>query len=293
MALLLRRAIDTYVGERLQRREICRTSAATYRVVLTGFSDAIGKEVRTDQLTRSDLRAWWAGLRISPRSQRARLSCVRTFCGWCVDRRLMRSDPTAGIRSPRVPRALPIVLRPPQITATLAACPDERTTLIVILQLQLGLRAAEVANLRTSDVDLAGMQLRVLGKGGREDLAPITLELQQVLIPWMRQLDGEGPLVRRYQGGNKWLALSPAYVGVLVRRAMIDAGVKLRRGDGLSGHALRRVAITDVAKAGAPIPTLQAFSRHASPLSLQPYIAMTVGAELRQVVDGRRYLTPG
>lgn len=292
MAVLLSRAANRFVTERRQVGEIRPTSATTYRVILTGFVDAVGHDKPTDQLTRADCRRWWAGLSVSPKTARGRLSCVNTFCKWCVDRQWMRFNPADGIKSPRPAQSLPVVLSPGQIRAVLDAAPDARARIVVLLMLQLGLRAAEVARLQTTDVDLAGMLIRIQGKGGHEAILPIPKELELALVPWLRQTPGSGPLIRRLRGSS-WATLAPATVGVIVRQVMIDAGVKQRRGDGISGHALRRTAITDVARAGAPLPAVQGFSRHLAVGSLRPYLRVTDAEDLRRFIEGRSYTKPG
>ena len=100
-----------------------------------------------------------------------------------------------------------------------------------------------------------------------------------------------GPLLVNTFG--KAYRQAPATIGVIVRQVMIDAGVKQRRGDGISGHALRRTAITDVARAGAPLPAIRGFSRHLAVGSLRPYLRVTDAEDLRRFIEGRAYTKPG
>jgi site-specific recombinase XerD len=67
-----------------------------------------------------------------------------------------------------------------------------------------------------------------------------------------------------------------------------DAGLKRRAGDGISAHALRHRAATDMLRAGAHLRDVQAALGHVSIATTQPYLPTVVG-DLRTAMGGRRY----
>lgn len=153
-----------------------------------------------NQLTAEDFEIWLltmqqAGLGAS--SVKRHLYGVRNLMKALVWAGAIASDPSAGVRPPNdvtpahakkqalsVARyadllALPAALRP---NDTLRV---HRDTLLLELGGSLGLRAAELVGLDSSDVDLSERQLRVQGKGGKGRMVPITARVEQSLRHWL------------------------------------------------------------------------------------------------------------
>jgi integrase/recombinase XerC len=151
---------------------------------------------------------------------------------------------------------------------------------------QEGLRCCEVANLQLADIDFIDRTARVVGKGGHERLLPLTEETWNVLE---RYLDEQpltaGPLIRSYRtsGGLRADTISGLVGGVDVRRR-----IKRWARDGISAHALRHSAATNMLRSGAHLRDVQAALGHASPSSTQRYLP-TVVNDLRTAMGGRRY----
>jgi integrase len=126
----------------------------------------------------TDLIHWFAIADWAPETRRSYRSAVQGFFAWAVKQQHLSADPTVGIPQIKVPPAAP---RPAaEITyhqALLRA--DRRTTLMLRLAAEAGLRRAEVAQVHTRDLrgDPGRRQLLVHGKGGKQRLVPITDEL--------------------------------------------------------------------------------------------------------------------
>lgn len=95
-------------------------------------------------------------------------------------------------------------------------------------------------------------------------------------------------MIRSYQHPSSGVAAP--YVSRLVRRWMYAAGVKQRAGDGISGHALRHTAATDVLRAtNGNVRVVQMMLGHQSLASTQRYLR-TYPEELRTAMAGRSYV---
>lgn len=203
----------------------------------------------------------------------------------------MRSDLTLGIKAPHIRRTLPVTLNHEQVQACLAACPAPRERLVVLLMVQLGMRAGEVANAQTGDVDLQNRLMRIRGKGGHERVEPIPAELYLALVVWLRAAPA-GPLIARVEGST-WLPLSRGYVSLMATNIMYAAGVKAAAGDMVTAHALRRTADQRRARAGRPAQR-RASVRRAQPdrlaLAVHPPSSCrgTAGCGRGPVVSGAR-----
>jgi len=106
-----------------------------------------------------------------------------------------------------------------------------------------GLRAGELAGLRTEDVTLGGRpHLRVLGKGRRERLVPLAPQVAVVLAGWLHGRPQAGPLVCSQRDPNR--PLQPRTVSALLGDVLKAAGVKA------SAHQLRHTFATELLAAG-------------------------------------------
>ena len=182
-----------------------------------------------------------------PGTRHTYLSTVRTFVEWLVRRKVVPSGVFDDIHMPRKPKPSPRPIPRDDVALLLAVAPDSRARLIVTLQWRLGLRCCGVANLRIEDVDFIGSAVTVREKYGQERRLPLLPDVRTVLAAFLAENPAtSGPLLRSRI--HPWRGLTPAYVGELVARWMLTAGVKARPGDGRTAHALRHSCLTEVAE---------------------------------------------
>ena len=133
-------------------------------------------------VTLSDLEHFSAGLHdieIGARSQARILSGVRSFYHFLVLEDYIEQDPTELIESPQIGRHLPDVLTVEEIN-NLIACIDrssnegQRNCAILETLYSCGLRVSELCNLKLSDLYFNEGFIRVLGKGSKQRLVPIS-----------------------------------------------------------------------------------------------------------------------
>lgn len=182
-----------------------------------------------------------------PGTRHTYLSTVRSFCEWLVKRKLITARVFDEVVMPRKPKPAPRPIPRDDVTRLLAVAPDSRAQLIITLQWSLGLRCIGVANLRIEDIDFVGHFVTVREKYGQERRLPLLPDVRTALDRHLAEHPAtSGPLLRsRIQ---PWRGLTPAYVGELVARWMLAAGVKARPGDGRTAHALRHSCLTEVAE---------------------------------------------
>ena len=89
-------------------------------------------------------------------------------------------------------RTLPRGLDPGAVGKLLASC-DRRTLAgrrdyaILLLLARLGLRAGEVAGLQLGDVDWRRGEVLIRGKGGRQDVLPLPVDVGEALVSYLRR----------------------------------------------------------------------------------------------------------
>lgn len=268
-------AARRYVRARQAAREFSPATTILVRGVLSRFARNIGPDRPLRSITQTDIEAWLASRSyVAQSTVRIELSNVRTFLHWCQERRLISHDPTAGIRGPSAPRAVPRHLDPDDVARTLTAC-DARSRVIVLLMARLGLRRCEVARLELGDIRDGTVLIR--GKGGIERLLPVPSDIDRAVAEYLAEYPARnGPLIRSYQTGR---ALQPQSVGDLVCAAMKAAGVKTGARDGRSAHPLRHTAATSLVDRGVDLRYVQEILGHArlstTSIYLKRRVAMT------------------
>jgi integrase len=110
---------------------------------------------------------------------------LSVFCNYCVKSGWMASNPLVGVRPRKLVASVPRLLSPADLRVILGACPDELKPVIAI-QALCGLRVAEAARLKWSDVMLSdgGSFIRVsaeAAKTSRRRLTPMTEGLAKYL----------------------------------------------------------------------------------------------------------------
>ena len=110
---------------------------------------------------------------------------LSVFCNYCVKSGWMAANPLVGVRPRKLVTAVPRLLSPADLRVILGACPDELKPVIAI-QALCGLRVAESARLKWSDVMLSdgGNFIRIsaeAAKTSRRRLTPMPEGLAQYL----------------------------------------------------------------------------------------------------------------
>lgn len=217
------------------------------------------KHARTSDLEAILARAGANEYRRSVRSS------MKQFYWWATEAGYLDTDPAITLEPVRPGRPRPRPASDHDLTAAFATA-DPRTTLMLRLAAEAGLRRAEIATIHRTDLfdDLMGWSLRVHGKGDKERVVPLSDDLARLTL---RSFTDEwlfpGP------SGH----LTPAHVGKLIS-AVLPAGV--------TPHKLRHRFATRCYAATHDLFAVQQLLGHESPETTQRYVAIDA-ARLRAV----------
>lgn len=263
------------------RRTTGSQRAATY--ALRRFARESGNP-RCADLSGEHVLAWWSSLAdLAPSSLRMKHSIVSCFIAWLRRRGLVCGDPMAVIPKPREPRRQPRVFAPAEVDHLMTQL-DTRQRAIVALMYGVGLRCCEVAALQVDDIDWSSTTISVVGKGGHEDVLPMSRWVADHLRRYLVDSPATaGPLIR----DGRWhrRAITPQRVSELMAEAIRGAGLKRHPHDGRGAHALRRTCATEMLSSGASITEVQAVLRHQSLRSTQHYLGRPDAERLRAAVE--------
>lgn len=217
--------LQTFFTERLaHQRDASPHTIASYRdsfrLLLTYLHQQTGKtpvKLQLEDLDAATITAFLAYLENargnSVRTRNARLTAIHSFFQFASLTAPDRAEQIARVLSipdKRYQSTLISYLTEPEIEALLAA-PDRcsptgrRDHALLLLAVQTGLRASEIAGLRRQDLNLGtGAWVRCQGKGRKERCTPLTRTTVQVLKVWLREHDDDptGPLFPSRTGGH-------------------------------------------------------------------------------------------
>ena len=277
---------ERFVTERRKRGEITTDTARNQRCHLDGLARSFGCRP-VEQLGQAAIERWQETIgHLSCASRRSQLSTVRVFCRWLVAGDPTRSDtwappgPTAPLRAPG-PR-----LGRRRQTAANRRRPAGQA--ILWLMVGLGLRCCEVAHLQMCDYDPTGRTILVAGKGGHERVLPVPPEPAAVIDRYLSTVRvTAGPLIRSQR--RPWCGLGADTLSKMVSAWMGDAGIKHRRRDGISAHALRHTAASDVLDACGDLRIVQQMLGHVHLATTSIYLRRADVARIREAMAGRDY----
>ena len=196
-------------------------------------------------------------------TQHAVRSALRGFYEWAHITERIGQNPARRLPQIRQPIGKPRPADDDSLEHGLRAA-DARVKLMLELAAGAGLRCCEIARVSTDDLveDLDGWSLRVLGKGGRIRVVPLTRRLALAL----RSLPSGYAFPGQVEGH-----LSGAYVSKLVSLVLPD---------GVTAHMLRhRFASRAYVGSGRDIRAVQELLGHSSVATTQVYTAVPDGAK--------------
>lgn len=200
----------------------------------------------------------------SVRTRNARLTAIHSFFHFASFKAPECAEQIARVLSipeKRYQSTLINYLTKPEIQALLAA-PDRSTQTgrrdhaLLLLAVQTGLRASELASLRCQDLNLAsGAWVRCQGKGRKERCTPLTSVTVKVLRVWLRELDGDpgGPLFPSRTGGH--LTRNAIWRLVDKHTTTARAHCPSLAAKTIAPHGLRHTAAMQLVAAPEPVDT--------------------------------------
>ena len=265
--------LQAFFIERLaQQRDASPHTAAAYRdsfrLLLTFVHQHTGKapsRLQLEDLDATTITAFLAYLEDERgngvRTRNARLTAIHSFFHYAALKAPECAELIARVLSipeKRYESTLISYLTDPEIDALLAA-PDRSTWTgrrdhaLLLMAVQTGLRASELASLRCNNVNLDAGWVRCHGKGRKERCTPLSHIARRVLRVWLRELGGDpaGPLFPSRNSGH----LTRSAIWRLVVKHTDTARERCRTltAKNITPHTLRHTAAMRLLRAEPPV----------------------------------------
>lgn len=251
------------------------------------------------EVDRLALRGFLGWCRRGGRSRRTvarKLSAARTFFRFLHLEEHIPGNPTRAVRAPKVDRRLPghlstadvkVVFDAAEAAAAQNTLQGSRDLLILEFLYGSGLRLSELHDLNLRSLDRRGGLARVVGKGSKERIVPITRSALRALdryeprrtevLDKAGSAEDPGAVLLNARGGR----LSRRSIQESVRRCFEAASGAA----GLSAHALRHSFATHLLEGGADLLAVKELLGHVSLSTTQIYTHTTKERLLRVYKD--------
>jgi len=232
------------------------------------------------------VRSWIVHLMKSDytaKSVNRKLSTLKSYYKYLKKMELIKVNPSSKVSGPKLPKRLPTVIRETDMQRGFDHLlvnkdgkkdfPAYRDELMIQLLYQTGIRRSELISLKDHDLNIERLEIKVLGKGNKERLIPITLGLAEEISKYQEMRDdlydvSHGHLLVT----DKGKALYPKYVYNKVRGWISLFSTSSKQGP----HVLRHSFATHLANNGAELNAIKELLGHASLAATQVYMHNSV-----------------
>jgi integrase/recombinase XerD len=245
--------------EELERRNYSSSTTRTYIRAVEDFARYF--KCSPDQLGPDHIRQYQAYLfrerKLAPNTVNQRLAALRFF----YIKTLKQSWSTELTPYPKKTLRLPSILSQDEVNSLIEAAPTPFQRTLLMGLYATGLRRAELANLKVTDIDSARNVIHVQGGKGRKDRdVMLSRNLLEALREHWRSLRRK-PAVWLFPG-NRWHTadhpISTKVIWTACREAAERAGIRKE----VHPHAPRHCFATHLLEGGADLRTIQVLLGH-------------------------------
>ncbi|HJA98795.1 MAG TPA: site-specific tyrosine recombinase XerD [Candidatus Alistipes avicola] len=218
-------------------------------------------------------------------SQARALSGIRSFFNYLLLTDAIEATPTQFIDTPKFGRHLPDILSLEEIDRIIAAIDTStvkgrRDTAMLEVLYSCGLRVSELISLRLEDLFFGEGYIRVIGKGDKQRLVPISNtardKIQRYLEDRPTKYQGENTVFLNNRGKQ----LTRVMVFTILREATRRAGIDKH----ISPHTFRHSFATHLLEGGASIRQVQEMLGHENIMTTEIYTHLE-DEHLRETVE--------
>ena len=247
--------------------------------MLTQYLDSAHIKKEPAKIELSDLQKfvqWISELGVTPRTQARVISGIKAFYIYLMIEEVIEVNPTTLLETPKIGKKLPVVLSVEEIDRLLAAIdlskPEgQRNKAMLETLYSCGLRVSELINLKISNVYPDLGFVRVVGKGNKERLIPISHKaLKEINLYYQdrRRLpnieNSDGNIVFLNRRGKR---LTRVMIFTIVK----DLANKIQIKKKISPHTFRHSFATHLVEGGADLRAVQEMLGHESILTTEIY----------------------
>ncbi len=265
--------INKYIDYIKFERKLSSNTIESYQNDLTDlylfFNEDIIK-VKDEQMTK-----YIYSLRnLNARSLAHHITVINSFYEFLISEEILQTNPCEGIKSPKLPSKLPNYLTEDEVDKLMSVNLDSpfsyRNKAMLELLYATGLRVSELISLKFNDIDLTNDFVRVIGKGSKERIVPMS----DLAVKWLSiYLNQYRPIILKNKD-SEYLFISNALKPIsrqgffkIIKQEVRRAGIN----KDVSPHVLRHSFATHLLNHGADLRVIQELLGHSDISTTQIY----------------------
>lgn len=258
----------------------------SYETDITAFFEYLQNqfdESDISEISHNMARSWLASLknsRLSPRSINRKISTLKSFFKYHLRAGTIDHSPMTKVISPKVSKRLPVFIKEAdteKLVSTVNAFTEDWKSLnakmIISIFYATGMRLSELITLKTKQIDFSRGHIKVLGKGNKERIIPVSKSLLTDVRKYEHAKKKEFEQCDDFfLVTDKGKKLYPKYAYLLVNKHLGAAATL----DKKSPHVLRHTFATHLMNNGADLNAVKELLGHSSLSSTQIYTHNTI-----------------
>jgi integrase/recombinase XerC len=233
-------------------------------------------------ITATFIRTWLAQLKNdeanTAKTINRKISALKSFFKYHLKQGAIQQSPMATIITPKVSKRLPVFVQENHMATLLEHVnfpnnwQGNTQKLIIELLYNTGMRLSEVINLKISQLDFNYSHIKVLGKGNKERIVPISKELLLLLQDYLEQRKSIDTAIDNVFITQKGKVLNARTVYGFVKQYLSLVTTVQKK----SPHVLRHSFATHLMNNGADLNAVKELLGHSSLAATQVYTHNTI-----------------
>ena len=258
----------------------------SYQTDLTAFFDFLQLTyggLPLEKITHTYVRSWLAHLKDSKmtgKSINRKISTLRSFFKYEMKRGHLQQTPMTKVNAPKNEKRLPAFIAKKDVDTLFNHVEfsddwkGKNDRLLFLIFYNTGIRLSELINLKEDSIDFYSLSIKVLGKGNKERIIPISNDLAKEIKAYLL-------LKKQYEIKQSHTSLLVTEKGKRLTPRGIYSTVKYYLGlvssiEKKSPHILRHSFATHLTNNGADLNAIKELLGHSSLASTQVYTHNTI-----------------
>lgn len=286
MVILSYQSIQSYLEYLKYEKRYSIHTITSYQADLIDFIDFLNIQFGESSLGAINhhfIRSWLAHLKekgLTAKSLNRKISSLKSFFKYQLKIGAIDTTPMAKVISPKVGSRLPVFIKETDIKKVVEgvnqSTEDWKTLnakMLITVFYATGMRLSELITLKDRQVDFSKAQVKVLGKGNKERIIPVSKEILTTIQEYQqlkkKYFESTEDVLLVTEKGKK---MYPKYAYLLVRQMLNEASTL----DKKSPHVLRHTFATHLMNKGADLNAVKELLGHSSLASTQVYTHNTI-----------------
>lgn len=281
--------IDKFLEYLESEKRYSPHTVTSYKKDLADFEEFCLKTEATSELIKADkkvIRNFLVELnerKLSKRTINRKLSALRSFYIFLLKIGQIEVSPMETIPSLKFYPEKQIPFSEEELGQYSSEVPQKQSLLkelIIETLYQTGMRNAELCSLQLGNVDIAGKQIKVIGKGNKQRIIPISEGLIKLMKTFLEQRNPKEESKTYFFVNDKGRRINEKFVYRAVNDSFRTATSKKKK----SPHILRHSFATHILEQGAEISKVKKLMGHSSLASTQVYTSANID-QLKKAFD--------